>query len=185
VKQRAAVFLDRDGVLNGDVGYPHRLEDAILFDDVVPALRRIQNAGYVLLVVSNQSGVARGLFTLNQVSRFNRAIAEQLHKANIRITGKNFYVCPHGPRDECSCRKPKPGLLLKAARQHKIDLERSFTIGDEETDIEAGRRAGTQTVLLDRAGKNRKTKADLVASSLSEAADLVQSRRGTLAGSFS
>lgn len=182
---RAAVFLDRDGVLNNDVGYPHRLGDAVLFDDVIPALRRIQNAGYVLLVVSNQSGVARGFFTLNQVSRFNRAIAEQLHKANIRVTSKNFYVCPHGPRDECSCRKPKPGLLLKAARQHRIDLGKSFTVGDEETDIEAGRRAGTQTVLLDRSGKSRKTKADLVASSLSEVADLVRSARGTLAGSFS
>ena len=184
MKRGAAVFLDRDGVLNSDVGYPHRLADAVIFDDVVPALRRIQDAGYVLLVVSNQSGVARGFFTLHEVSRFNRTIAKQLHDANIRVTSKNFYVCPHGPRDECSCRKPKPGLLLKAARQHGIDLRRSFTVGDEETDIEAGRRAGTHTILLNRMGKGRKTKADLVVSSLLEVAEVVGSADRVLRESY-
>ncbi len=177
MNRRAAIFLDRDGVLNRDVGYPHRIEDAILYDDVIPALRRMQRAGYLLLVVSNQSGVARGFFGMDEVSRFNRAIASQLRKAKIRITDKSFYVCPHGPRDGCSCRKPRPGLLRRAARQHRVDMKKSFTIGNSETDIEAGRRAGTKTVLLDRKGERSKTKADKIATSLSDIADLLPCAR--------
>src|SRR5262249_47576785 len=142
---KPAVFLDRDGVLNLDVGYPHLLRDAVLYPDVIPALLKIQRAGYVLLVVSNQSGIGRGLFDVNTVCRFNDAVAKQLRKGGVRINRRNFYICPHGPRDGCDCRKPRPGLLLAAARKRRIDLRASFTIGDSESDIEAGRRAGTRT----------------------------------------
>src|SRR2546429_9934469 len=108
MKPRLAIFLDRDGVLNKDVGYPHHLSDAVLYEDVIPALLKMQQAGYVLLIVSNQSGVARGLFDLDAVLRFNDAIAKQLRKADIHISRKDFYVCPHGPSDDCNCRKPRP-----------------------------------------------------------------------------
>ena len=174
MNRRPGVFLDRDGVLNRDVGYPHLVADAILFEDVIPALKRFQHAGYVLVVVSNQSGVARGFFSIDEVSRFNGAIVRQLHRAHIRITSKNFYVCPHGPQDQCNCRKPEPGLLLRAARQHRIDLRRSLTIGDRENDIEAGRRVGTKTVFLNRDRKRHKTKADLVVTSLLDVAEIIE-----------
>lgn len=174
MKLRPALFLDRDGVINPDVGYPHLLQHAVLFDDVTPALYRIQQAGYVLLIVSNQSGVSRGMFCLDAVHRFNGAIAKKLRQGGIRVTSKNFFICPHGPQDRCVCRKPRPGLLLEAARQHKIALPVSFTVGDSLSDLEAGRRAGTYTILLNRIGKpRRKTGADYVVSSLIEVADLL------------
>jgi len=180
MKLRPALFLDRDGVINPDVGYPHRLQDAVLFDDAIPALYRIQQAGYVLLIISNQSGVSRGMFRLDDVQRFNDAIAKQLRQGGIRITRKNFFICPHGPRDGCACRKPRPGLLLKAARQHKIALSASFTVGDALSDLEAGRRAGTRTILLNRTRKpQKKTGANYVASSLIDVADLLPVPHGT------
>jgi histidinol-phosphate phosphatase family protein len=170
---RPAVFFDRDGVLNPNAGYPHVPDDARLFDDVAPALHQIKGAGFLLFVVTNQSGVARGFFTLHDVEQFNVALCEQLRTAGIYMKEENFYVCPHGPEDSCECRKPKPGLLLRAAQEHNIDLGRSACIGDSESDIEAGQRAGVFAILLDRGGSGRKTKADAIVSDLVEAAKIL------------
>jgi D-glycero-D-manno-heptose 1,7-bisphosphate phosphatase len=170
---RSAVFLDRDGVLIPDIGYPHAIADAVLFPDVLPALRQIQRCGYILLVVSNQSGIGRGLFTLADVENFNSAITRQLEQGGIALPLENFYVCPHAPNDDCDCRKPKPGLLLRAAHDHSIDLTQSYLVGDKETDIQAGRAASVRTVLLDRGHKALRTEAERVAFTLVEAADFI------------
>jgi D-glycero-D-manno-heptose 1,7-bisphosphate phosphatase len=177
---RPAIFFDRDGVLTPDVGYPRRLEDAILYEDVIPALRDIQKAGYLILVVSNQSGVSRGLFTLADVERFNRRLAKSLHRAGIALTSQHFYICPHGPNDLCDCRKPKPGLFFKAAKEYDVDLKRSFCVGDKKSDIEAGRNAGLFTVLLNRSANSGDNTADLVVHDLRAVADFLRSNTSQL-----
>jgi len=151
---RRAVFLDRDGVLNEDIG-PFTEPAALRVPAGVPeALVRLKAAGFALLVVTNQSVVARGLTT--------EAGLESLHEhlaGMIRARGgpavDAFYYCPHHPkatleayRRECDCRKPRPGLLLRGAREHGIDLTRSFMVGDRPTDIGAGRGAGCRAVLV-------------------------------------
>lgn len=148
-----AVFLDRDGTLNVEKEYLYRPADFEFIPGVPEAIRRLNRAGYKVLVVSNQSGVARGYFGLEEVERLHWHIAARLAEHDARIDG--FYICPHHPtagrgalRRHCACRKGEPGLLLQAAAEHGIDLARSFMIGDKEADIEAGERAGCTPLLV-------------------------------------
>lgn len=172
-RSRKAVFLDRDGILNDDVGFPHRVGDAELLPDVIPSLLRLQAAGIKLIVVSNQSGIARGYFSTEEVERFNLALATHLANAGIDIGLDDFYYCPHGPGDDCPCRKPRPGLIHRATTDHGLDLTRSVLIGDRATDIQAGVAAGTRTILLNRATGASAPACDAVVGTLPEAADLV------------
>jgi histidinol-phosphate phosphatase family protein len=116
---------------------------------VVPALRRFQEAGYHLVVISNQSGIGRGVITQDQYELVARRIADVLGEHGIHAA---TYYCPHSPDDRCQCRKPNPYLLLRAARDLDIDLARSYMIGDRLTDVEAGAAAGCKTILLGSAG---------------------------------
>jgi D-glycero-D-manno-heptose 1,7-bisphosphate phosphatase len=148
-----AVFLDRDGTLNVEKNYLYLPEDFEFIPGTPAAIRRLNRAGFKVFVVTNQSGVARGYFSLEDVERLHRHIADRLAKAGAQIDG--FYVCPHHPTEgqgsyvgECDCRKGAPGLLLKAAEEHRIDLGRSFMVGDKEADIEAGERAGCTPLLV-------------------------------------
>jgi len=150
---RRAVFLDRDGTLVHAVPYPSRPEQLRLFDGVGPALRRLQARGFLLIVATNQSGVARGFF--------DRAILDGLH-AHLRkmleeegVVLDAIYDCPHHPSvkidsaaNPCACRKPGPGMLVRAAEDFGIDLAESWMIGDMVSDVEAGRHAGCRTILL-------------------------------------
>jgi histidinol-phosphate phosphatase family protein len=176
MKRNVAVFCDRDGVINPDVGYPHTIEDAVLFPDVVPAFREMQQAGYLILVVANQSGIARGFYSRADVRRFNRALCTELQSAGVRIGPQDFYFCPHSANSACECRKPKPGLLLQVAKQWNLDLARCFCVGDKESDVQAGRNAGTFAILLDRNGRAKQTAARLVCSSLIEVATFISQR---------
>jgi histidinol-phosphate phosphatase family protein len=134
------VFLDRDGTLVRDRGYTHRLEDYALLPGVVPALRRLIEAGFALAIVTNQSGIGRGLFTLEEYERFERHLEQDLAEKGIPIAGSFF--CPHAPGAGCRCRKPAPGLFERAARVLGADLSRSYVIGDARRDAEAGLAAG-------------------------------------------
>ncbi len=144
-----AVFFDRDGVLNRAIvkeGIPHPPIDLIefeIFADAPEALRVLRNAGFLLIGVTNQPDVARGIQTRAMVETINAALCARLPLNEIR-------ACYHDDADQCDCRKPAPGLLLQAAQAHGIDLASSFVIGDRWKDIEAGRRAGCKTVLIDR-----------------------------------
>jgi len=156
---KAAVFLDRDGVLVEDVDLLTRCEDVRVLDGVPQALAQLQRAGRRLVVVSNQAVVARGLASEGKVRALNDYIQELLTQADgPRLDG--WYFCPHHPkatlpayRQDCDCRKPKPGLLLRAARELELDLSASFMVGDRITDIIAGVRAGTRTILV-QAGRH-------------------------------
>jgi histidinol-phosphate phosphatase family protein len=145
------VFLDKDGTLVENVPYNVDPARQRLVPTAVSALRQWQRQGYVLLVISNQTGIAHGYFTQAELDTLIADLRRQLLAHGIRLAG--FYACPHAPdaQDQplCACRKPGPGLLRQAAAEHGIDLARSWMIGDILHDIEAGRRAGCRTVLVD------------------------------------
>lgn len=167
---RRAAFLDRDGVLNerpAEHDYVRTADGLVLLPGAPEAVRRFSEAGYVVVVVSNQRGIARGLVTWETL----RAIEDAIRRASGAEI--SFYYCPHDVDEQCDCRKPQPGLLLRAARELDLDLARSVMVGDAETDIEAGRAAGTRTILLSAAGTP--TKADLVVETLGDAAEAVLS----------
>jgi len=147
------VFLDRDGTINVEKDYLFRVEDFDFIPGVPQAIARLRRAGYLVVVVTNQSGVARGFFRLHQVEALHRHMQGDLGKHGTRVDA--FYVCPHHPtegvgtlRRVCDCRKGGPGMLLRAAAEHNIDLGRSFMIGDKAADIEAGERAGCTPLLV-------------------------------------
>ncbi len=150
-----AVFLDRDGVLIPDSGYPHLEEHLILLPGAAEAVRRLTGQGYLVVIVTNQSGVARGLFTLEQMEAFNALLVRRLMAKGARIAA--VYACPfHDEAQDARWRhpdhpdrKPNPGMILRAIADHGIDPARSFIIGDRQTDIEAGRRAGVKGFLFE------------------------------------
>jgi histidinol-phosphate phosphatase family protein len=148
-----AVFLDKDGTLIEDVPYNTDPDRVRLSPRCAEGLRALCAAGYRLFVVSNQSGVARGRFPEEALVEVERRVRELLAAIGVPLFG--FYYCPHHPDGKvaryataCSCRKPRPGLLLRAAEEHRLDLARSWLVGDILDDVEAGRRAGCRTVLL-------------------------------------
>jgi len=149
-----ALFLDRDGVLIEEVEYLTRPEQVRLIPGAAAAVRLANDRGWRVVVVSNQSGVARGLFPESIVPEVHRLIAERLREeAGAVVDG--FYYCPHHPtegqggyRIDCDCRKPKPGMLLRAADELRINLSESWMVGDRMTDLQAGAAAGCQTILV-------------------------------------
>lgn len=152
--RRAAVFLDKDGTLIVDVPYNVAPERIRLTHGAVEGLQALHAAGYLLIVVSNQSGVARGFFQEEALGAVEKRVRALLAAAGVPLAG--FCYCPHHPEGivsryavPCHCRKPAPGMLSQAAREHGIDLARSWLVGDILHDVEAGRRAGCRTVLLD------------------------------------
>ncbi len=142
------VFLDRDGTLCKDYGYNNNPGKIELLPGVGEGLRKLKEKGFLLVVISNQSCVARGICKLKDVINFNNALNTMLKKEYGVLIDK-FYFCPHHPygiveefRKECICRKPNPGMILKAREELNIDLSKSYLIGDKERDIEAGKKAG-------------------------------------------
>lgn len=149
-----AVFLDKDGTLIPDIPYNVDPDKITLSDGAETALLKLHKAGFKLIVISNQSGVARGYFSEADLAFVEQRLQQLLSVINVSLSG--FYYCPHHSIGklaeyaiECDCRKPKPGLLLKAAQIHNIDLSRSWMVGDILNDVEAGRRAGCKTILID------------------------------------
>lgn len=164
-----AVFFDRDGVITEDIGYVHRVEDFKLIKNAVEGLKLLKN--YKLFIVTNQSGIGRGYFKLEDFLNYNNRVIEELKKHNVNI--EKTYYCPHKPDDNCVCRKPKTKLLKGAEKEFEIDLKKSFSIGDKKADIEMGKNAGCKTILV-MTGNGTKTKneinADFAAEDLLEAA---------------
>jgi D-glycero-D-manno-heptose 1,7-bisphosphate phosphatase len=155
---KRAVFLDRDGVINVDRHYVHQIEQFEFIVGVPQALQRLQQAGWKLVVVTNQSGIARGLFAEDDYERLTLHMTQRLAEAGVHLDA--VLHCPHLPdapvaayRIACACRKPAPGLLVRAARQLGLDLPRSVMVGDKGTDLRAGRSAGVSRCLLVRSGQ--------------------------------
>jgi len=145
-----AVFLDRDGVINDDRDhyYISRIKDFKVNPGVGNALAELQKRGYLLIIISNQGGIARGQYTIEDVERLHRHLINLMQKEGIHIT--DIYYCPHHHTVEnCLCRKPKALMLQKAMARYGISAEQSWFIGDKESDISAGRRAGVNTLLIE------------------------------------
>ncbi len=148
-----AVFLDRDGTINREIGYLYKIEDFEFLPGVPEAIRLLNESGYQVVVVTNQAGIARGYYRENDVDLLHDYINGELQKTGARIDA--FYFCPHHPiagqgpyRIDCDCRKPKPGMILKASEALGIDPSRSFMIGDKNDDLLAGWRAGCSPILV-------------------------------------
>jgi D-glycero-D-manno-heptose 1,7-bisphosphate phosphatase len=178
-----AVFLDRDGVINVEKEYLHRVGDFEFLPGVPQALRLLKEAGFLLIVVTNQSGVARGYYSLEDVACLHRHLQDQLAPYGATVDG--FYVCPHHPEHgtgdltvECSCRKPLPGMIEKAAVDFQIDPARSYLVGDKMSDIEAGQAAGCRSFLV-RTGYGGRD-AEVVPDDVSIVDDLPAAARAIL-----
>ena len=150
---RAAVFLDRDGTICEEVGYVNHLSRCRLMPGSAGAIRRLNDAGYLTFLTTNQSGVARGYFSDDLVRAVHGKLEGLLAEAGARLNG--IYYCPHHPeegpapwRARCDCRKPQPGMILRAAREHDLDLARSWAIGDGVVDIQAAAAAGVRGILV-------------------------------------
>ena len=173
-----AIFLDRDGTINEDPGYLSDPSQLKLFPGVANALARLKKAGYLLIVVSNQSGVARGLIDPKMLPQIHAQLDQLLEPSGARID--SYQLCLHHPNDHCACRKPEPKLLLDSAQEFNIDLKKSYMVGDKFSDVEVGVRAGCRGSILVRTGEGRNAESQLqprqvlfIADSLPEAADWI------------
>ncbi len=169
-----AVFLDRDGVINRkppEGEYIVNRRELVLLPGVPDAVRELQHAGFLVIVVTNQSGVARGKIDLDELHAIHQRMRELFLASEVSIS--DIYVCPH--EGDCTCRKPAPGMLLRAAQEHGVDLQTSWVVGDSLRDIEAGKRAGCQTIwIIDGAAEQQcDWRPNLCAKDLPEAARLI------------
>jgi len=138
--KRPAFFLDRDGVVNVDHGYVSKIRDFQFMDDLFGVLKVLSDKGYVLVVVTNQSGIGRGYYTADDFQRLTEWMLQQLSAEGIDVAA--VYSCPHSPEEGCDCRKPAPKMLLQAERELGLDLSASWMIGDKASDMEAAMAAG-------------------------------------------
>jgi len=187
---RGAIFLDRDGTLIDEVGYVNDLARVKYLPGAAGAVRRINESGYLTFLVTNQSGIARRIFDIALLDEIHAKIASHLAESGAKLDG--IYYCPHLPdapdprfRIDCDCRKPHPGMLLNAAREHELDLARSWMIGDSSVDLEAARGASVRSVMvLTGYGRGemkyrvpfKKLKPEYVAADLPEAVEWILAR---------
>ena len=166
-----AVFVDRDGTLMRDADYCSRPDQVEIFNGVASALRQLKKAGYKVIVITNQSGIGRGFFTEKEYRVVESEVSRQLGDGLIDAT----YFCPDVPGQPSECRKPAPGMVLQAAREHDLDLSRSFLIGDKEIDAECAHNAGVRAIRV-RTGFDQMTDgscSDWIAEDLPAAAAII------------
>jgi histidinol-phosphate phosphatase family protein len=166
-----AVFIDRDGTLMRDVDYCGNPDDVEVFRGAPEALRQLKERGYKIIIVTNQSGIGRGYFDEATYKKVEDEVKRQIGSDLIDAT----YFCPHRPEQRCGCRKPEAGMVHQAAREHGIDLKRSYFIGDKNSDMECGRRAGTRTILVQTGYGNEADQyaSDAIAQDLDAAARII------------
>jgi len=185
MKKRKAVFLDRDGTLNYDRwDYVKSLSEFRLFDFTLSALKLIHEQDYLLILITNQSALARDMIDTAELQKIHAFLESEIKAAGTELDG--IYICPHHPEDNCDCRKPKIGNVLAAVRDHDIDLEQSFFIGDSLKDMETGKRAGCRTVFVSTGIRRysnsefneSQQKPDYIVRDLMAAAKLIQKLEG-------
>ena len=176
--KRKALVLDRDGTLVEDTMYPHRIEDFKLLPGVIKGLKKLSKQ-FIFIIITNQSGIGRGIHTEEDMHNFNKKLVEELKKSNIEI--KKVYFCPHTPEQLCECRKPSDKYIKDAEKEFNIDLKNSWAVGDHPHDVEMGIKASCKTVyLLTGHGKGHKDglkaksiKPDFIAGDFLEAAEFI------------
>ncbi len=172
---RPAIFLDRDGTLMEDPGYVSRPEQVRVYPGAAQALRRFRRAGYLTIIVTNQSGIGRGYYTVADYEAVDAEFRQQLEADRAEQLIDGTYFCPQKPEDKSPRRKPAPGMLLEAAVENGIDLGRSWMIGDKLADVQAGQQAGCLGAILVRTGQGWRWtgRAVFVANDLGEACDFI------------
>jgi D-glycero-D-manno-heptose 1,7-bisphosphate phosphatase len=171
----AAVFIDRDGTIMEDTDYCSQPKDVRIFPGVLEALQLLKSREFKLIIITNQSGIGRGLFTLDQYRAVESEVLRQLGKGLVDAT----YYCPDAPGKDSKCRKPAPGMVLKAVRDHQIDVSRSFLIGDKEIDVECAHNAGVRAIRV-RTGIQRDvtgSNAEWVADDVPAAVQIILNAR--------
>jgi len=142
------LFLDRDGVINEDIGYLHEINKNVFIKNIFSVCKFFKNKGFEIVIITNQSGIGRGYFSEEDFQEFNSWMLKEFKKRGITIL--DVFYCPHKPETNCSCRKPKPGMFFKAKEKYNIDMKKSWIIGDSIRDIESATKAGvSNSVLLD------------------------------------
>lgn len=153
MEKNKVIFLDRDGTINKDFGYVYKKEDLEFLPGVVEGLKLLQDNGYMLIIVTNQSGISRGYYSLDDYNIFNNYLINELKKYNIEI--KDVYMCPHRNEDNCECRKPKTQLFWNAIKKYNIDLDNSYAIGDKERDLTICDETNIKGILLTDESNNK------------------------------
>ena len=144
------IFLDRDGVINKEVNYLHKIDDFEFIDGIFDACLHFQSLSYKIIIITNQSGISRGYYTESDYQKVTQWMLAQFEKKNIDIL--DIFYCPHGPNSTCDCRKPNPGMFIEAKAKHNTDMTKSWMIGDKEVDVIAANSAGIDNTILVRNG---------------------------------
>ena len=168
------IFLDRDGVINQDVGYLHKSKNFKFTDCIFDACKYFQSLGFKVIVVTNQSGIARGYYQETDFHILTEWMLVQFYNQDIDIL--DVFFCPHGPNSTCKCRKPKPGMLIEARDKYGINMAESWLIGDKETDIDAANAAGVNNTILVKSGHSidgTTSKAKFILDSIKKSIQLV------------
>ncbi len=160
MRKRKAVFLDRDGTINKDKGYTYKIEDFKFIDGSVSAIRMLNEAGFKVIVITGQSGIGRGYYTVYDMQRVHDHMLLELNKNGARVD--KIYFCHHAPEDNCLCRKPSPAMIIKAMKDFRLDPNNCFMVGDKDEDVKAGKAAGCKSILV-QTGRDKKSEhADFV-----------------------
>jgi histidinol-phosphate phosphatase family protein len=177
--KKPAVFLDRDGTVILDKNYLSSPERVKLYSYSAQSINKLRKAGFKIIIVTNQSGIARGMFGVKELKKVNKKFIDLLREQGAKIDG--LYYCPHIDEDDCSCRKPKTAMVLKAAKEHNIDLKKSYTVGDSVRDYLLGYNCGAKGILVltghgksqQKKIKSQKIKPLAVCKTMKQAAELI------------
>jgi D-glycero-D-manno-heptose 1,7-bisphosphate phosphatase len=169
------IFLDRDGIINKEINYLHKIDEFEFIDGIFDSCLFLINLGYKVIIITNQSGIARGYYTEKDYQKLTQWMLRKFNEKNIKIL--DIFHCPHGPDSTCFCRKPKPGMFLEAKSKYNINMKKSWMIGDKETDILAANSAGiSNTILLiDNSSKDlTKSESDFFINSIEQLKEVIK-----------
>ena len=145
-----SIFLDRDGVINRDTDYLHKIKEFEFLDGIFEACKHFQSLNFKIIIITNQSGIGRGYFSEIEYMKITKWMINELNKNDVKIL--DIFHCPHAPESNCDCRKPKPGMFIAAKNKYNINMEESWMVGDSERDITAASLAGIKNTILVRSG---------------------------------
>jgi D-glycero-D-manno-heptose 1,7-bisphosphate phosphatase len=168
------IFLDRDGVINKEINYLHKIDDFEFIDGIFDACLYFQSLGYKIIIITNQSGISRGYYSHSDYQKVTQWMLDQFRYKNINIL--DVFHCPHGPASTCDCRKPKPGMFLKAKDKYNTDMEKSWMIGDKERDTIAANSAGIDNTILIRSSHRideSNSNAKIILDSIQQAKQII------------